>query len=144
MINHQTNDLISITHFARVKGQSGEKLVVNDVNSDLEFSIIGNALIKDCANADQFLEEQKITRTEMAKILTESFNRPLTVEFIKADGSKRKLRGIMVMPEPLLGRSHCEDLDLPKEKHRLRLVDHRTLQSLTVNGIKYVLKKGTK
>ena len=40
----------------------------------------------------------------------------------------------------LLGRSLCEDLDLPEGRNRLREVDHRTIKYLIVDGVKYVVK----
>jgi hypothetical protein len=96
-------------------------------------------LIERGFSADQFQEEVQTTKTRAAEILISSHNRPLTVCFEKSDGSERVLRGKLVTPEPLLGRSMMEDFDI-KTGNRLRLVDHRTIRYLIVEGTKYSVK----
>ena len=59
---------------------------------------------------------------------------------MKQDGTERTLRGKLVKPEPLLGRSMVEDLDSDDKKNRLRQVDHRTINWLVVDGVKYTVK----
>lgn len=56
-------------------------------------------------------------------------------------GESRTLTGYVVSMEPKMGRCMMVDLAIPIEQHRLRLVDHRTLESLILRGIKYVVKK---
>jgi hypothetical protein len=80
-----------------------------------------------------------VTMTRAAEILITSFNRPLTVRFVKKQGGERVLRGRLLRPEPLLGRSYVEDLDA-KGDSRIRLVDHRTIKCLIVDGVKYTVK----
>jgi len=74
-----------------------------------------------------------------AEILVNAYHRPLTVCFVKNDGTERTLRGRLVKPEPLLGRSTVEDLDVTNG-NRLRLVDHRTIKWIVVDGTKYTVK----
>ena len=50
------------------------------------------------------------------------------------------MRGRLITPEPLLGRSMVEDLDLAVTEHRQRLVDHRTIKFLIIEGVKYIVK----
>jgi hypothetical protein len=103
------------------------------------FHVQGYDLIEAGFSADQYSKTEVLSRTKVAEILTTSYNRPFTVCFDKADGRERILRGRLVQPEPLLGRSHVEDLDI-MEGSRLRLVDHRTLKWLIVNGVRYNVK----
>jgi hypothetical protein len=98
----------------------------------------GKELIESAFSADQYSAEEKVTKTRAAEILSTAYNRPFTVCFEKQDGKERVLRGRLVEPEPLLGRSHVEDLDVV-EGHKLRLVDHRTIRYIIVNGTKYTV-----
>lgn len=136
--------------------KDGGVLLVDDINDPelTDIKIEGKDLIETCFSADLFAEEKKITRTEMAEILVTSYNRPFTVAFIKQDDAKaptarrkagedlavRVLRGMLISPEPLMGRSTVIDFDVEAE-YKVRQVDHRTLQWLIVDGIKYVVKK---
>lgn len=138
------DEIMALVWYVKVKANiaSGEALAVANLDDNgNEFRINGRQLVENCLSADQFAEEIKVGKTEAAKILTESHNRPLTVSFQKQDGSERVLRGRLVAAEPLLGRSHVEDLDLPlDDKNKLRLVDHRTINYLVVDGVKYTVK----
>jgi len=137
----QTDELMAFVHYVKVKtNDNGKQLTVSDVDHGFrEITINGKELIEGAYSADQVHETIKVTKTQAAEILISSINRPLTVCFIKADGTERKLRGRLVKPEPLLGRSMVEDLDT-SDPNRLRQVDHRTLQFLIVDGTKYVVK----
>ena len=137
-------DLMAFVYYATVKQTSvyggDAHLLLKDNDTETEFEVHGRALIEKSFSADQFNTEEKVTKTVLAEILIKSFNVPFTVTFIKADGTERRLRGRLIKSEPLLGRSQAEDLDKPLSENRLRLVDHRTLKTLIVNGVKYVLK----
>lgn len=135
------NDLMAFVYYATVSNSGGDTLEVKNVDDGMDFNVRGQQLIERSFSADQFHEEVKTTKTVAAEILVSSFNRPLTVCFEKQSGEKRVLRGRLITPEPLLGRSMVEDLDLShRDKHRLRLVDHRTIEYLIVDGVKYVVK----
>jgi len=120
-------------------GYGGQTLGIDGMDGTGGFSVTGAQLIENAYSADQFHEEVKVTKTKAAEILISAYNRPFTVCFDKQDGTERKLRGRLVEPEPLLGRSHVEDLDI-KTGHKLRLVDHRTIKWLILEGVKYVVK----
>lgn len=140
--NIKVDDLLAIVHYVKVKTvhKDGEELMVEDV--DLTGKIIrvqGSDLISKSLSADQFTEETKISKMQAAEILIESHNKPFAVNFVKADGSERTLRGRLIRPEPLLGRSMVEDLDEPTA-NKMRQVDHRTINWLIVDGVKYVVK----
>lgn len=141
------NDLMAFITYAKVKAvdADGLRLLVNDINGK-EISIKGKDLIEGSFSADQYQEEQKVSKTQAAEILISSHNRPITVCFLKKDekeptGEKeRVLRGRLIAPEPLLGRSMMEDLDIDDGKSNVRLVDHRSLQWLVTDGVKYIVK----
>ena len=136
------NDLMAFVYYGKVADIAGEVLKVKNSDSDMDFQVQGKELIERGCSADQFQEEIKVTKTRAAEILITSYNRPFTVCFEKqSGGGERVLRGRLVAPEPLLGRSMVEDLDLAPNEHRQRLVDHRTIKYLIVNGSKYVVGK---
>lgn len=136
-------DVMALVYFVKVVNVSeisGNRLIVADVDNENVFEVNGAPLVERSFSADQFEEEIKVTKTKAAEILISSPNRPLTVCFEKQDGSERVLRGRLISHEALLGRSMVEDLD-QDGKDRLRLVDHRTIRFLVVDGIKFVVKK---
>lgn len=146
----QSGHLMAIIYYVNVESThyNGEKLTVKDVVGDTgRIDINGKSLIEAALSADQFNETVKVSRTQMAQLLIESHNRPFTVVFDKLESKdgkdkERKLRGRLISHEALLGRSLVEDLDLPinEKGGRTRLVDHRTLKSLIVDGTRYELK----
>lgn len=139
----EKDHLMAIMYYVKVKKSEygGTSLVVGDQDNGQEIKISGKELIENSFSADLFEEEVKVSKTQAAELLVHSVNRPLTVSFLKQDGSERTLRGRLVKPEPLLGRSMMEDLDLPHtDKNRLRQVDHRTINFLVVDGVKYIVK----
>lgn len=116
-----------------------DHVVVTDVDGGGDIQIRGRSLVAGAFSADLFEETKKVTKTAAAEVLVSSFNRPLTVTFLKADGTERTMRCRLVKPEPLLGRSMVEDLE-QADGNRVRLVDHRTIEWLIVDGVKYVVK----
>ena len=117
-------------------------LDIIDIDRELPFKVEGQSLIESAYSADRFNEIERVTKTEAAEILTTAFSRPFTVCFNKDNGEERTLRGRLIHPEPLLGRSMVEDLDVSihDNKCRLRQVDHRTIKWLIVNSTKYEVK----
>ena len=136
----KVDDIMSFVYYTKVKSVNGDTVIVCDLDDDnKEISISGKELLEKSFSADQFEKEENVSKTRAAEILVHSANKPLTVNFLKSDGEERTLRGRLVKPEPLLGRSMVEDLDL-KSDHRLRQVDHRTIRYLIVDGIRYNVK----
>jgi len=137
----KSDDLMAFLYYARVNRirQNGSELSVTDVDRQSPFDVNGKVLVESAYSADQFHTTKRTTKTKVAEILISSPNRPLTVCFLKATGEERVLRGRLVKPEPLLGRSMVEDLDLTSG-NRLRQVDHRTICWLVVDGIKYTVR----
>lgn len=140
MMASKQGDLMLFQYWGRVKQDHGHDLVVENVDNGTRFNVNGKKLIDDSLSADKFVQTEKVSKTELAERLVHSKGAPLTVVFTKQSGEKRTLRGRLMSSEALLGRSHVEDLDLGHSENRLRLVDHRTLESLIVGGVKYILK----
>lgn len=135
----KVNDVMAFVYYTKVIDSTLKGLLVRNVDSDVEFRVEGKELIERSFSADQYHETIKVSKTRAAEILVSSYNVPLTVCFEKQDGEERVLRGRLVRPEPLLGRSMVEDLDIA-DSHRQRLVDHRTIRYLIVEGVKYEVK----
>lgn len=139
----QAGDLMAFIYWGTVEGKEnrGKRLKIRNVENGSEFWVNGTELIERADSADRFKTTQKVTMTKAAEILVSSRNTPFTVVFVKSDGEERTLRGRLVKPEPLLGRSMVEDLDINHKQHRLSQVYHRTIKSLVVDGVKYIVGK---
>lgn len=140
-----TNDLMAFVNYVKVKQvlAGGEELIVTDLDHNKrDIKIAGKDLIENSLSADQFTATEKVTKTEAAEILISLHNRPFTVSFQKADKSERVLRGRLIKHEALLGRSMVEDLDESPDaaKGRIRQVDHREINWIVVEGVKYIVK----
>lgn len=143
--NVKVGDIMALIQFVKVDNipVTGSTISVKKLDkAGTDFEVRGKDLIATMLSADQVIEEIKISKTRAAEILITAFNQPFTVCFLKDSGEERILRGRLVRPEPLLGRSKCEDLDLPLDdkNNRLRLVDHRTIKYLILGGTKFVVK----
>ena len=137
-------DLMAFVYYAKVENVSSNGLHISAINLDTEtketFQVTGEELISKSRSADWYDEEIKESKTALAERLTHSGGKPFTVCFDKQDGEERILKGRLVKPEPLLGRSMVEDLEVDLPKHRVRQVDHRTLHWMIVDGVKYTVK----
>lgn len=136
------NDIMAIVHYVKVTDVKPDRFTFFAVDVDNptnSMKIQGKEIIEAAFSADQYAEEQKVSKTAAAEFLVNSPNRPFTVNFSKTDGTERTLRGRLICPEPLLGRSMVEDLD-DTSGHSLRQVDHRTIKWLIVEGTKYIVK----
>lgn len=149
LINPSTvkvGDFMQVVYYVKVteKSYNGANIGVRNIDTGHDFHVNGAELVKRCKSADRFTEEVKASRTEVVKILKESYNIPFTVCFDTAPDKKtgevkeRVLRGRLIGPAEF-GRSNVEDIDVT-DAHSLRLVDHRTVKWLIVNGTKYVVK----
>jgi len=140
-------DVMAFTYWAEVErvsegGNGQTTLQVRNLDNNEDFQVIGNDLVAAAASANQFAREETISMTGAAELLVSAYNTPFTVVFEKQDGEERTLRGRLVRPEPLLGRSHVEDLDIDDTNpdKRRRQVDHRTISVLIIHGVKYTVK----
>jgi hypothetical protein len=132
-------DIMSLTYYVRVKRSSPGQaaMTVDDLDHGVEdIEVGGEGLIRSAKSADQFHEVQRVSKTRAAELLVGAHGLPFTVAFRRSDGAERTLRGRLVQPEPLLGRSLVEDLDI-RSGNRMRLVDHRTIRRLILDGVRY-------
>jgi hypothetical protein len=140
--------IVSYTSYCKVESIGTnyfdkDTLNLKDLNNENTYQMKGKALIDQLVSADEYEKEEKCTKTQLAEKFALVGSHPFTVVFEKQNGDLRTLRGIMLKVENGLGRSNVIDLDLPisDKAKRMRQVDHRTLKSLIVNGVKYILKK---
>ena len=134
------DETLSFTNFYKVLDVQGKEVALKDLDTGSTFKVVGEDLISTGNSASYVEETVQLNKSEIAHILSTSYNKPFTVKFTKADGTDRVLTGRLVHPEPLMGRSMVEDLDVEASKNRVRLVDHRTIQYLIVGGRKYETK----
>lgn len=134
------NEIISVTLYAEVIRKDYGQIVCRDVENGQEVTLLGNAVDLRITSADTFHKIEKVSRTEMAKLLVDVGQDVFTVTFIKQDGSARTLRGVLVHDESILGRVFVKDLDIPNETNNYRQVDLRTIKELVYKSTKYVLK----
>jgi len=142
----EKDDVLSFNQYVKVVKNKQTRIGVHRidvVNLDTghEFYIEGNQLIQESISADRYTDNKILIREKIAEILVRSFNRPFSVNFVKKDGTNRTIRARLVSSEHLMGRSMVEDLDIDIYNSRLRQVDHRTINWLIVDGIKYTAKK---
>lgn len=141
----QKDNIISFTTYAKVDKANNVELSVTDLHRDTKFDIRGKRLIDELDSADEYETTEKLGLMELADRFSKVGHYPFTVEFKKQNGELRKIRGRMVQVENGLGRSHVIDFDIDKDPskdydNRMRQVDHRTIQSLIVNKVKYIKK----
>lgn len=139
MSGHKANDVVAIVRYAKVHKAVGESVELEDLDDKTKYSIRGKDLLNSLRSASLFNKQEKITLTKAAELVSSSFNTPMTVCFTKQDGTDRTMVCRLLSTEPLLGRSHVDDLEIT-DGHRLRQVDHRTIKWAIINGVKYVVK----
>lgn len=138
----QVGEVLSTTIYATVLQRNSDGILVRD-SLGQEYEIRGQKLIEESmSSGSQFTQTVALSKTELAALLIMAGDKVFTVTFIKADGTSRTLTGHLVDTENHMGRSNVIDLVVKKslKENGLRQVDHRTIQSLILAGIKYTLK----
>lgn len=131
---------VSSTYYLEVIGKSGQTITVKDCDGTV-FDINGKELIEDTlTSANQYTKTVKCSRTEMVEQFLNAKDAIFQVEYIKADKSRRTLIGHLTDTEDFMGRSTVIDLEEASTGSGIRQVDHRTMESLILNGVKYELK----
>lgn len=133
-------DIVKLTRYAKVKNVVGDSVEAKDLDGPETFTIEGCKLLSFLDSADDYAADHAVSKTVLSNVLSNAGDKPFTVCFIKQNGELRKLRGRLFDPNTGLGRSIVEDLDIPEED-RFREVDHRTIQSLIIDNVKYTRKK---
>ncbi len=135
----RVGDIMSFVYYGRVTDVSYNKIELQNIDDENDtLYVVGQQFINDSSSADKYNEVKRITKTHAAELIVNSHGKPFTVVFVKKNGQQRKMRARLVNPEPLLGRSIVEDLDL-SPVDRVRQVDHRTLVSLIIDNVKYMV-----
>ena len=133
-------EVLNSTMYLTVQSKASDSIQVKD-NFGREFTVKGPKLIEEAMNsAAQYSKEEKVSKTEAAQLLTSAGDAAFTVVFDKQDGTERTLVGKLVDTENHMGRSNVDDLQITSGSPR-RQVDHRTLRSLILKGVKYTVKK---
>lgn len=138
----QKDEVISLGMNLRVtEVYSNGDVLVEDLDGLNQKFVIKGDFSKACSSAIQYSTTKKVTKTELVRKLMNARDRVFSVWFVKQDGTKRELTGILVESNNEFGRSDVIDLDIPaSDKNRRRQVDHNTMYSLIINDIKYDLK----
>lgn len=134
----KTGEYISTTMYLQVVKKTKDGVMVKNSQGQ-EFEVRGTNLLETTfKSAAQFETTKKVTRTELAETLVNLGDQVFTVNFDKQTGENRTLVGYKVSTENLMGRVNVVDLEATG--HNLRQVDLRTIKSLIVNNVKYVVK----
>lgn len=139
-MNYNVGDIVQVVHNAAVLNNGADGIEVQTTDGKFKFTIKGQDLLNSLSSADSFSSTQNLAQTNLIDQLLQSNGKVFTVEFAKANGELRKLRGFFLKEEPKLGRSYVHDLDV-KKGTPVREVDHRTLRSIIIGGTKFVSKK---
>lgn len=173
----EVGDRLSRTQYYKVISKEYYSCVRVENEYGFQFNIDGLDILEhEFVSADQFAEEEKVSRTELAEILMGARDSIFTVCFLKQvktselteaieglldrkgrkrdlkkdasalakkmiKGEERELVGYLLRTEPKMGRSLVVDLEVPIDEHRIRLVDHRTLQWIIFKNKKYIVKR---
>lgn len=133
-------EIISFTVYATVDEKYDDGIVCKDLYTGNRYTIFGPTHAN-LSSADVFSRIENTNKTELAKRLLDANDTVFTVEFVKQDGELRTLRGRLVKEDALMGRALVEDLDIPLHAvSNIRQVDLRTLKSLIIGNVKYVVK----
>lgn len=131
-------EYISTTMYMQVVSKNSNGITVKDSQGQ-QFEIQGVSLIENTMkSSSQFSKTQKVTRTELAEILTNLGDQVFTINFDKQTGENRTMIGYKLSTENLMGRVNVHDLEATG--HAIRQVDLRTTKYLIVNNIKYQVK----
>jgi hypothetical protein len=136
--NIKPGEKLSTTMYMEVLNVTSTGINVKD-SQGRTFEVRGKELIeKSFKSANQTSETKKVTRTELAEMLTNLGDQVFTVNFDKQTGENRTLVGYKVSSENLMGRINV--IDLEKTGYNQRQVDLRTTKYAIINGVKYQVK----
>jgi hypothetical protein len=133
-------DFLSRTSYMKITAEDRPNRGFSVKNEGgVEWSIDKNILEKECYSADQYAETKVVTRTELVNIFQRAGDAVFTVWYTKKEGELRKLVGYLINVENGFGRSNVVDLEV-KTGHRMRQVDHRTIEDLILKNVRYQIK----
>lgn len=166
----QVGDYLSRVSYMQVLKRDMDTLLVTNEEGYV-WTIQEQVLANEAYSATQFNETKQVSRTELIEVLEDAGDTIFSVTFNKKvsqkdvvsalynldvlpekqtdirklvksflEGEERTLVGYLVQTEPKMGRSTVVDLEA-KGGYNLRLVDHRTIKSITIRNVRYELKK---
>ena len=138
-VDIKKGDLYGDLHYFSVESVTEFAATFKDIDSGEEWSIpikFLSSAIKDAWSASTFTKEEKVCREQIILKLIEAGVRPFTVDFVKADGQDRTIRGQFIKNEPLRGRSIIRDFD-ESGHNKIKSIDNRTIKSLVLDGVRY-------
>jgi NMD protein affecting ribosome stability and mRNA decay len=136
-MTHKKDDIVSMTKYFRVVSASNSKVTAIDMENNEPIEIKGVQLVDNLNSSDLYNDTRKVTKTELVELMINAGVKPFTVVFTKQNGEKRIMRARFLSTESLFGRSAVSDLDNGFE---LKQVDHRTIESIIIDKVKYVHK----
>lgn len=134
-------DIISYTPYYQYVREEGPYVFVKDQRGE-EIRISKSIIEFETFNDRQYVEEVKLSRTELIRKLHDVGDTVFQVNFIKKNGDPRTMTCKMVSIENGFGRSNVIDMKLQfaGESDTVRQVDHRTLNWIILKNVKYSVK----
>jgi len=164
----KVGDRLSRLAYYEVVKTTDKDTIVKNLDG-FEFKISNNIVSREMYSSSQFAVTQKINKTDLVEVLEKVGDTIFTVTFHKQNteknicdilknmpdistaaarkklakdllaGELRTLVGYLVHTEPKMGRSKVVDLNVTTG-YNVRLVDHRTIESIISKNVKYTLK----
>jgi hypothetical protein len=103
------------------------------------FTVNFNRQVQEQELQDKLLEaiKQEAEKPDNERDIEKAIKK-LSKEALK--GGERTLVGYLLQTEQKMGRSLVIDLQVPSDRNRIRLVDHRTINWLILQNVKYTVK----
>jgi len=154
-VTKKTNDRITVSNERGFSFDISNKIVEEGILSANQFNqekkVARSEIVERLENAKDMIftvnfnklpnEKSLLERLQNVKISdlgSETELKKLAKDMVK--GELRTMVGHLNHSEPRMGRSSVTDLEIPVGQHRNRLVDHRTINWLIINNVKYVVK----
>ena len=124
------NHIFTVNFYKQVKTKDIQEKLLQAIQSDKSNSLTAEG---GHPQAPPFQGGERMTEAEIVKAFKK-------ISKTLLEGEERTLIGYLSKVELKVGRSTVIDLELPKDKYRIRQVDHRTINWLILKNVKYVVK----
>ena len=121
---YKTEKQVSRTEICEYLAKAGNNIFTINFDKQVKAQDCSEKIKQLLANSDSYKTKKRLD--EFAKDL-------LT-------GENRTLVGYLINSEPMTGRSTVIDLEVSSDRHRLRQVDHRSIQWMILKNVKYIVK----
>lgn len=126
---YQIEKIVNRSEINQILEKVGQHVFTVNFNKKVKTSDIKNKLL----TAIKDKEGNPLTYEEIEKNL-KTISKDLNI------GEERTLQGYLLEINNQMGRSIAIDLELELDQYRVRQIDHRTINWLIFNGIKYIVK----